>query len=213
MDNTELIQDKYKETMAKIATTYMSDTSFLFRVYQGFRENERFIEDEATGIRYERDGSDYILSSEGRECIFDRDSFHRIMAAYLDLLEDTLPLGTVVDLRKDIFKHVKELDEVKTLRFVITHRFLGRKEDKCYFPYAGVVYPTGMLGQNEVYHFTRPMVDRVVHMGYRDEMEDAFVYLMKNEFVAEKGKMTYGYATDDGVCEFRKKAGDTIVAN
>ena len=205
MDNTELIPEKYKETMGKIAATYVSDTSFLFRIYKGFRENERFIEDEKTGIRYERDRDEHILFADGKECVYDKSTFHRIIASYLDLLEDTLPLGTVVDLKKDAFRNVVETDEVKDFRFVITHRFLGKEEDHFYFPYAGVVYPIGILDDETIYHFTRPMVEKIVHMGYKDESEEAFVYLMKQDLIIKKSKNTYGYATDDGVKEFMEK--------
>ena len=120
----------------------------------------------------------------------------------LDLLEDTLPLGSVVDLKKSAYKNVPEASEVEHIRMVITYRFLGKEEDSHYFPYAGVVYPTGMLGRKEVLYFTRPLVEKVVREGYRDEQEDAYVYLMKKELVIEKGKNSFGYATKEEIEAF-----------
>lgn len=205
MEQTDHISSRDQETMGKIAGIYLDDTAFLFKVYEAFIENDRFLEDEEKGVRYERDGEEYILSHEGKECIFDKVHFKKVLTGMLDLLEDTLPLGTVVDLRKDAYKDVTDLQNVDHIRMVITYRFLGEEKDAYYFPYAGVVYPTGMLGRKEVLYFTRPLVERVVKEGYRDEKEDAYVYLMKKELVVEKGRNSYGYATKEEIEEFNKK--------
>lgn len=205
MELTGYINDRDKETMGKIAGTYVDDVGFLFRVYEAFVENERFVEDEEKNIRYEREGEEYILSYKGKECIFEKEDFKKVLSSMLDLLEDTLPLGTVVDLRKDTYKDVPQVQQVDHIRMVITYRFLGKDEDDYYFPYAGVVYPTGMLGRKEVLYFTRPLVDRVVKEGYRDEKEDAYVYLMKKELVIEKNKNSFGYAPKEKIDEFNQK--------
>lgn len=205
MENTDYIRDREKDTIGRIAGTYVDDTAFLFRIYEAFVQNERFLADEENGVRYERDGEDYILSYQGKECIFEKEDFRKVLIGMLDLLEDTLPLGTVVDLRKDAYKNVPEVEQVDHIRMVITYRFLGGEEDGYYFPYAGVVYPTGMLGRKEVLYFTRPLVDRVVKTGYRDEKEDAYVYLMKKELVIEKGKNSYGYAKEEEIEAFNRK--------
>lgn len=210
MESTNLVPETYRDIMGKIAAVYVDNTSFLFRIYEAFRGNERFLEDEKNCVKYERDGEEYILSFNGKECIFDKETFRRIIASYLDLLEDTLPLGTVVDLRKDVFENVEDLKNLEAIRFVITHRFLGDEKDMYYFPYGGVVYPTGMLGRKEVYYFTRPLVEKIVHMGFRDEQEEAFVYIMKHDLVVQKGKNTYGYATDEDVRAFSEKVRDKV---
>jgi len=205
MEKTEYIPDRLHETMGMIAGIYVDDTSFLFKVYEAFVEQERFLEDEENEMTYERDGEDYILKYEGKECVFDKKEFKKVLTSMLDLLEETLPLGTVVDLRKDAYENVVELDGVEEIRMVVTYRFLGDIEQGYYFPYAGVVYPTGMLGQAEVLYFTRPLVENIVREGYRDEKEDAYVYLMKREMIVEKGANTYGYATPEEIESFNEK--------
>ena len=35
-------------------------------------------------------------------------------------------------------------------RSVITYRFLGKESDTHYYPYGGVVYPTGMMGERQI---------------------------------------------------------------
>lgn len=202
MENTEYISERNRGTMGRIAGFYVDDTSFLFRIYEAFIEKERFVEDERNSVRYERDGDDYILALEGKECVFGKENFRKVLISMLDLLEDTLPLGSVVDLKKSAYKNVPEVQEVDEIRMVITYRFLGKEEDSHYFPYAGVVYPTGMMGRKEVLYFTRPLVEKVVREGYRDEKEDAYVYLMKRELVIEKGKNSFGYATEEEIKAF-----------
>ncbi len=202
MEHTEYVLQRDRETMGRIAGTYVDDVSFLMRIYEAYVEKERFIEDEEHSVRYERDGEDYILALERRECVFSKENFRKVIVSMLDLLEDTLPLGSVVDLKKSAYKNVPEASGVEHIRMVITYRFLGKEEDSHYFPYAGVVYPTGMLGRKEVLYFTRPLVEKVVREGYRDEQEDAYVYLMKKELVIEKGKNSFGYATKEEIEAF-----------
>ena len=205
MEETSYIPERLYETMGMIAGIYVDDVSFLFKIYEVFIEGERFLEDEENEVTYERDGEDYILKYDGKECVFDKEEFKKVLVSMLDLLEDTLPLGTVVDLKKSAYKNVVELEDVEEIRMVVTYRFLGDIEQGYYFPYAGVVYPTGMLGQKEVLYFTRPLVENIVRGGYRDEKEDAYVYLMKKELVIEKGANTYGYATPEEIESFNQK--------
>lgn len=204
MEQTSYIPERLHETMGMIAGTYVEDTSFLSKVYESFVLKERFLEDEEKEVKYERDGEDHILTFQGKECVFDKPDFKKVLTSMLDLLEDTLPLGTVVDLKKSAYEDVVELEGVEEIRMVITYRFLGDLSQGYYFPYAGVVYPTGMLGQKEVLYFTRPLVESIVKEGYRDEKEDAYVYLMKQEMIVEKGANTYGYATPEEIESFNK---------
>lgn len=205
METTSYIPEAEWDIMGSIAGCYVDDTEFLFRIYEGFMEGERFLSDEENEIFYEREGSDYTLRIKEEECVFAEEDFRQILISMLDLLEDTLPLGSVVDLKKDAYRGTAELEEVEHIRMVVTYRFLGKEEDSHYFPYAGVVYPTGMLGQQEVLYFTRPLVEQIVQEGYRSEEEDAYVYLMKQELVIEKGKHSFGYATKEEIEAFNAK--------
>lgn len=205
MEHTGYIRDCDREIMGKIAGLYIEDSAFLLKVYEAFVENERFLIDEEKNVRYEREEDMYILSLEGRECIFEKGYFRKVIAGLLDLLEDTLPLGSVVDLRKDVYQNVSDVQNIDHIRLVITYRFLCGEQDSYYFPYAGVVYPTGMLGRKEVLYFTRPLVEKVVKKGYSDEQEDAYVYLMKKELVVEKKMNSFGYAEREDIKKFNKR--------
>lgn len=213
MQQSSEIREGDKEALGKIVASYVSDSSFLLQIYEAFVENDRFVEDEGRQIAYERDGDDYLFLLEGKEYVFSKEQFRKILLSMLDLLEDTIPLGSVVDLKKSAYQHMKDIDQIEHLRLVVTHRFLGKEEDSHYFPYGGVVYPTGMLGRKEILYFTRPLVESVVHEGYRDEKEDAYVYLMKKELVIEEGKHSFGYATKEEIDTFNQIIKKKEIAN
>ena len=118
------------------------------------------------------------------------------------LTEEVLPLGSVVDLKKELFSFIKDVDRI---RIVITYRFLAKEESKGYFPYAGVVYPTGMLGRKEVIYFTPALIEQVVHRGFEDIQEHQYIYLMKREFIIEKGMKSFGFGTREEIENFMKE--------
>ena len=209
-EDTEL-KDAEKRILVEIAVCYKDDISFLMKVYEAFIENDRFIQDEGNDVRYEREKDLYIFSMEGREVCLGKERFKRILISMLDILEETLPLGTVVDLRKDIYKGVPGMEEVEYIRMVITHRFLKRAGSTYYYPYAGVVYPTGMLGKAEVFNFTRPAVEKVIQQGYSDEQEEVFSYLMKKSLIVDAGGNSIGFATKEEAEELNQafKEGET----
>ena len=199
MEQMDYIPERFYDTLGMIAGIYVDDASFLFKVYKTFIARDRFVEDMKNDVFYERDEGDHILSYKGEKCVFDEAEFKRVLVSMLDLLEDTLPLGTVVDLKKSVYDGVAELEKVENIRMVITYRFLNSGDDNYYFPYAGVVYPTGMLGAEDVMYFTRSLVERVLQRGFQDQDEETYVSLMKKELVIEKGKNSFGYATAEEI--------------
>ena len=74
---------------------------------------------------------------------------------------------------------------------VITHRFLHNPKDKYYFQYAGVVYPVGSLGKDRMLHFTPPLIESIVHLGYQDRQDEEFVLMMKHELKCNRSIQSY----------------------
>ncbi|WP_022750526.1 DUF4176 domain-containing protein [Lachnobacterium bovis] len=219
LKKVDFISEREKENLDAIAKKYFDDQSFLLEIYKAFAKNLDYLEDQETHVHYEKDGSDYILALENIETVFDREHFAKVIAAMLDLLEEMLPLGTVVDLDPETMKLAGEkvneekakaggelidVDAVENFRMVITHRFLG-SDGKYYYPYAGVVYPTGMPGSREVFYFTRAFVENIVQKGYEDELELQFQYMMKKELIVNKGMCTVGYTSPETAIELNKK--------
>ena len=128
---------------------------------------------------------------------FSNQQLKEIVAGMIDILETILPLGTVVDLKKEFLQKNIQISDIQNIRIIITHRFLYQENDKAYFPYAGVVYPVGMFDGNKLINFTPAMIDTVVHKGYSDAQEEAYVYMMKQELILEEGMHSYGFSTEE----------------
>lgn len=205
VEGTDYIPPVKKEMIMQIAALQMDNMDFLMKTYEALEENERFVMDEELGLNYRNDGEDYILSLDNQECSCEKACFRKVLINLLDLIEDTLPLGTVVDLRKDIYKAAPQVEKIEHIRMVITYRFLGKESDTHYYPYGGVVYPTGMMGEKQILYFTRPLVDKVVHKGFVDEKEDMYVYLMKKDLVIGGNRNSFGYATKEEIEAFNKR--------
>ena len=155
------------------------------------------------GIRGNDDGT-RTLSIDGREINLPFDEMKELIQGLSDIGEDTLPLGSTVELDKDFMsRNIPAVASVPSIRVIITHRFLSYT-DKVYYPYAGVLYPIGMLGRTEVLHFSAPMIKEVIHRGYSDEAEDEYVYMMKKELILERDMHSAGFATREELEEIEK---------
>lgn len=88
------------------------------------------------------------------------------------------------------------LDQVENVRMVITKRFFSAG-DSGYYPYGAAVYPVGMSGEGRSFCFSSALITRVVHSGYADEMEDAFVYELKHRLIVEQGRKSMGFANEE----------------
>lgn len=187
--------DETKALLEDISETYQDNYDFLFEIYKSFFKDIDYLEDEE-GLVFRNNDQEAELELNGRSISMTTEELKDIIIDLLDLLEDTLPLGSVVDIRKDLFSDRKEIQELDHIRMIITYRFMGDNE-KYFFPYAGVVYPTGMLGSDNIYFFTRAMVDKIISKGYSDEDEEQFVYVAKNELVIEGDMNSVGYAPEE----------------
>lgn len=137
------------------------------------------------------------IQTKKGQIVLDNDSFRRIIAAFIDVYEDIYPLGTVVDLDKKYFKDMLPVDEVEHIRVVINYRFIPCSEDM-YIPYMGNIYPIGNAGINtNGLHFSPKAIEKVVHMGFIDEEEIAFLFQRKYELILENNMHSSGFATKE----------------
>ena len=86
------------------------------------------------------------------------------------ITEKILPLGSVVEV--DI-------------------RELKLETEKQYVPYCGIIYPFG--DSKKQLFFTEQAIHTVIHYGYTDRQEDAYVALIKREII-KKGYSSYSFA-------------------
>lgn len=129
----------------------------------------------------------YIFQIQTRSYTVSKDQFHRYIQAYEAVYEDILPLGTCVSLRLDVVQSLyPSLETLSSAKVIITQRFM--MSDTTYFPYAGVVYPIGNLGENRIY-FTKEMIETIHDRGFSDMSEDMYIFEVKQYLIGSEGKL------------------------
>ena len=186
-----------KAVLEQIGLLYLEKVEALYRFYQAVMEGEVQKSDEQTGLKYYRKGEYYVLSRKENTCRLTPEQLKEYLQMMIELFEDIHPLGTVVDLKKEELKEKLPVDEPEQIRMVITHRYIGAGEHGIYFPYGATIYPIGMPGENKILNFTPALIEKVVHEGFRDEQEEAYVYLMKQELLIKKKQKSMGFASEE----------------
>lgn len=182
-----------------IKDAIQSDLSLLYTMNKYIVEGNGEIFDKALNIEFIcREGKCGLYTDKG-EIIMEASEFRRILAAMIDIYEDMYPLGTVLDLKKEYYRDMLPVDEVEHIRVVVNYRFVPVSDDM-YIPYVGSVYPIGNNGKNTTgIHFTPMTVEKVVHMGYMDEEETAYLFQSKLGLIVENNMHSTGFATDEEV--------------
>lgn len=193
------------DDMIAFSSIYHDDCLFLYKLLNMTDNEELEIQDDVHHISCFKENDSYIISFEERKLIFDALQLRKFMVILLDLFEITLPLGSVVDLKKKYFKSAIKVDRVDRFRMVITHRFLYSKGDSFFFPYGGIVYPIGTLFSQNIVSFTPMLIENVVHIGFSDEMEKEFVFAMKKELLGEYHMHSFGFAGQEDVERYQEK--------
>lgn len=196
LDSREDLQQELKAQASVVGELFTDDVSYLYMVRKCVLRGGGAIEDEATQVQYEAEGEYHILRYESTELALRQNEMAVLLADMIDIFEDILPLGSVVDLNKAFLSRNMNLSGVENMRMVITKRFIGG-ETGCYYPYAAVVYPIGMGGEDKSFCFSAALIERVVHMGYSDSTEDAFIYGMKDRLIVKEHRRSMGFATEE----------------
>lgn len=191
------LEKETKRLLFEIGCIYKSNMPCMYQIYHAVGTNQNW-SDEERKIRCKLQNNQYTLMYNGANLIFTKPQFQGILAGMIDILEDILPLGSVVDLKKEFFKDMlTDIDKIEQIRVVITNRFLYQEGDTFYFTYAGVVYPIGIFRSKQMLHFTSAVIENVVHTGYSDKQEEAYVFFMKQELIFEKGMHSLGFSTEE----------------
>ena len=211
LNKTEMNNRLIKEWMKKYTSLEQGQIDMLLDLKMKIKENLSFLYDmnkiivQGQGNIVESSiGAEFIcnngmcrLQTDYGSLVLDNVLFRKILAAFIDVYEDIYPLGTVVDLNKKYYKDILPVDEVEHIRVVINYRFIPCSENM-YIPYMGNIYPIGNSGLNaNGIHFTPKTIERVVHMGYIDEEEIAFLFQRKYEMLIENNMHSTGFATSE----------------
>lgn len=197
MDNKEFLSNKDKGILFKLGCECLNDIGTLYSINKALVKIQESFTDEDKNIELKIEDDKCILVFDNEKIELEIVRLREVIIGMIDILEKILPLGTVVDLKKKyLSKHIR-VNDVENIRIVITHRFLYHEDDTTYFPYAGVVYPIGMFDKMEIIHFTPALIEKIVHTGFSDIQDEAYVYMMKEELILEKGMHSYGFSTEE----------------
>ena len=121
--------------------------------------------------------------------------FRKIITTFIEIYEPIYPMGTVVELKKEAFKGLVSLEEKDRLLAVIAHRYVPINENR-YIPYVGIRYPFGATKElNNGLHFTSAAVKKIIHNGYTDEQEIAYIFNLKKKAIIELNMHSTAFLT------------------
>jgi len=204
IQDESLLKEFDNDDLLELGNLCHGNYAFLYLVNAAMQKGDDELVNDAAGISFYTRGEGYDISFKDKKLHFTKEQLASYLALAIDIVGDILPLGSVVDLKKEYFEGVLQVDQIENLRFIILHRFLFNEGDRFYFPYAGVVFPFGVSAGERYIYFTTPMIERVVFKGFSNEQEMAFVYLMKKELVAEKLMSSFTFAKKEDVERFHK---------
>lgn len=196
LDHRDIFAEEQKALLMEWGLLFREDVSFLSRMWECLANHGGAMEDGKTGTRYELEGEYHILRWDAAELALRERDMKILLTDMIGLFEEILPLGSVVDLKREYLRQSMELSSVKQVRMVITKRFIGGAEG-CYFPYAAAIYPIGMGGLQKSFCFTPALIEKVVFTGYCDAAEEAFVYQMKHQLIVEQKRKSVGFASKE----------------
>jgi hypothetical protein len=174
-----------------------SDLSLLYQMNKMIVRGEGQVLDNNQGINFICQNDMAMLKTNYGHIELHSEEFRRTIAALVDIYEDVYPLGSVVELRKEVFKDILPIDEIEDLYVVITYRYVPYTENS-YVQYVGSLYPVGNLGaiKNDL-HFNHKTVKRVLQRGYSDVKEIAYLYQVKKNLIVEENFHSTGFITSE----------------
>ena len=112
-----------------------------------------------------------------------------------------------MELSEDFSKSLKLKNQTYKVKVVIIERFSSTADKEAYFPYVGTVYPVGTLGYGRCIQFTSSLIDSVVHAGYQDDMDNAYILLMKKELILDNEAVSFGFLSKGRMEKYREELG------
>ena len=204
LDETDDLDQEQKELLMLLGAHAKGCIPFFYDCFRCMDHRMEQAETEDGKLSFRMEGECRLIFEE-QELILKEEQARELLAKMIDLFEPVYPLGTVVELSEEFTKSLGLEKIQEKIKVVITGRFAAAHDKKTYFPYAGVVYPTGVLKKDQFIHFTSALIDSVVQEGYRDEAEEAYVLLMKKELLLEQEAVSFGFLGKEKAAEYAKE--------
>ena len=109
----------------------------------------------------------------------DEENKKKIVCKLTGFGEELLPIGSVVSLKNEVL----ERDGEGEIKIMINNRLLCNDKAGVYFTYSGVIFPSGNQIENNNLYFNKECIKEVCHYGLKDEDEEKFILLLKNEVI------------------------------
>ena len=162
-------------------------TEELYQIYHAMIRGENY---KAETLEVLMEEGQPVIKIAGNEIRAAFEQLNDFVQKLILLTERTLPLGSVVEI--DVRKLEMETEKpVSSIKAVIVDRFMKKETEKQYVPYCGIIYPFG--DSKKQLFFTEQAIHTVIHYGYTDRQEDAYVALIKREII-KKGYSSYSFA-------------------
>ncbi|MEN8906839.1 MAG: DUF4176 domain-containing protein [Clostridiales bacterium] len=197
------LNNNEKKFFFNIGCRYLNNVDTLYSVNEIILTGKEHLKDDTLVFSIEK--NEIEIKNNSNSLKLDLKLFRNILIGMIDILETMYPLGTVVELKKEFFINHIQIEKVNRLLIIITKRFLYKENEKSYFPYAGIVYPIGDIKQNEVLHFTSPLIENIVHKGYSDIQDEAYIYFMKKELIIKNSMHSYSFSTKEELEKLARK--------
>ena len=177
---------------------YREDPTFLYKVHELIASPDASpLADEKNGFTYQIISGNLYVTSAHSSTSFETHHARRALEVMIPAMERYLPLGSVVGLKKEEFSNILDSTAIESLKVVITQRLASLDETPVYFNYGGIIYPFGVFKEARSVYFTPELIDEVIHPGYSDDADHAFVTAMKLELLFRRKYVPYGFASKE----------------
>jgi len=177
---------------------YRADPKFLRKLYKhDWTDPDEVLVDEGTGFSYQRSEESLIVKTDYETFSFALPTAKWALRVMIDATEDYLPLGSVVDLKKEEFSDLIDPATIENFRVIITQRLIFFSDIPVYFNYGATVYPIGAFKGAESIYLNPDLIERVVYRGFSDDEDKAYVLAMKLKLLFDGAYVSFDFAPED----------------
>ncbi|MBE5934409.1 MAG: DUF4176 domain-containing protein [Lachnospiraceae bacterium] len=197
LDRHTDLSDHYKSIFKNVKNAIQSDLSLFYDMNRAIMQGGGHINRKDLNIEFLCNGSMCEMNTLFGRMNMEAMDFRKIITTFIEFYEPIYPIGTVVELKKEAFKSIIDISNIDKLKVVIAHRVIPISDSR-FMPYIGVIYPVGPTGEpNDGLHFTPAAIEKVVHMGYADDQELAFLFNIKYHAIVEMDMHSTAFFTKE----------------
>lgn len=187
LERDKVLSGRQKDAIRQYVRMHTDKPEELYQIYHAMIRGENY---KAETLEVLMEEGQPVIKIAGNEIRAAFEQLNDFVQKLILLTERTLPLGSVVEV--DIRELKLETEKpVSSIKVVIVDRFMKKETEKQYVPYCGIIYPFG--DSKKQLFFTEQAIHTVIHYGYTDRQEDAYVALIKREII-KKGYGSYSFA-------------------